>query len=139
MDQNLSKPGPRQLHSANWRPGQSGNLNGRPPGIVDARHRFSTAFLNDLADSWRENGARVLATVAEKSPESYFAVCSRLIGPEVKLTLETQLSGGSTPDDIAILRAISRTTQCRRAGAACGVAAVLNAVRAYDAKVIEVK
>jgi hypothetical protein len=32
----------------NWTPGVSGNINGRPPGIVDARRRFTAAFLNDL-------------------------------------------------------------------------------------------
>ena len=42
MEQNLVKPGPKAPHSANWKPGQSGNLNGRPAGV---RNAFSTAEL----------------------------------------------------------------------------------------------
>jgi hypothetical protein len=106
MEQNLLKPGPKQPHSANWKPGTSGNPNGRPPGIVDARHRFTAAFLNDLSDAWRANGPDVMARVAKLQPESFFATCARLLPKDVALTIETQLPGGLTPDDIVILRAI---------------------------------
>ena len=34
-----------------WKPGQSGNLNGRPDGT---RQAFSAGFLRDLAEVWSE-------------------------------------------------------------------------------------
>ena len=36
-----------------WRPGQSGNLNGRPVG---SRSTFSAGFTRDLAEVWAEKG-----------------------------------------------------------------------------------
>jgi hypothetical protein len=122
----------------NWKPGTSGNVNGRPPGIVDARHKFTTAFMHDLADSWSANGAAVLAKVAASSPEAYFAVCARLCPANVQLSIETQSAGGLQPDDIVVLRAIKQALP--NAGELEPQAVlnhVLEAVRAYGAKVIE--
>ncbi len=39
-----------------WKPGQSGNLNGRPVG---SRTAFSAGFLKDLAEIWSEEGRGV--------------------------------------------------------------------------------
>ena len=36
---------------------------------------------------------------AENQPSTFFAVCARLIGPEVKLTIEQQLPGDLSPAD----------------------------------------
>ena len=36
---------------------------------------------------------------AENQPSTFFAVCARLIGPEVKLTIEQQLPGNLSPAD----------------------------------------
>jgi len=36
---------------------------------------------------------------AEKQPAVFFATCARLIGPEVKLTIEQQLPGNLSPAD----------------------------------------
>ena len=90
----------------NWTPGTSGNINGRKPGIVDARHKFTAAFMLDLADAWSTHGADVLARVAKVSPEAFFSVCARLCPANVQLSIEQQFPGGLTPDDLAILRAI---------------------------------
>ena len=40
-----------------WKPGQSGNLNGRPVGI---RQAFSAGFLRDLAEVWPEEGRETM-------------------------------------------------------------------------------
>ena len=68
MEQNLMKPGPKAPHSANWKPGQSGNENGRPVGV---RNAFSTAFLTDLRDREvsRHRNDRSVRPVSECSDE----------------------------------------------------------------------
>jgi hypothetical protein len=78
MEQNLVKPGPKQLHSGNWKPGQSGNENGRPVGV---RNAFSTAFLTDLRDVWSEHGRSAMEFTAKTQPAVFFATCARLARP----------------------------------------------------------
>jgi hypothetical protein len=123
----------------NWKPGVSGNANGRPPGIADARHRFTAAFMTDLADSWRENGAEVLARVAKTSPEAYFSVCARLCPANVALTIQTQLPGGLSADDLAVLRAIRDSVPDANNRSPQDVLEyVRDAIRAHGAKTIEI-
>jgi Family of unknown function (DUF5681) len=71
-----------------WKPGQSGNLNGRPVGT---RQAFSAGFLRDLAEVWSEEGRETMVKTARTNPAVFFATCARLIGPEVKLTIEQSL------------------------------------------------
>ena len=122
----------------NWAPGVSGNVNGRPPGIVDARHKFTAAFLNDLSDAWRENGPDVMARVAKLQPKSFFATCARLLPKDVVLTIETQLPGGLDATDVAILRAIKEAIPNAGERSPQEVLEyVRDTLRAADAKVIE--
>ena len=79
-----------------WPPGVSGNPNGRPLG---SRSAFSAGFTRDLAEVWAEKGKASMLYTAEKQPATFFAVCARLIGPEVKLTIEQQLPGTLSPSD----------------------------------------
>ena len=52
---------------------------------------------------------------ADNQPATFFAVCARLIGPEVKLTIEQSLPGNLSAQDWAIMRdivdAVKTTTQ----------------------------
>ena len=122
----------------NWTPGTSGNVNGRPPGVVDARHKFTAAFMHDLADAWSAHGADVLARVAKVSPEAFFSVCARLCPANVQLSIEQQFSGGLTPDDLAILRAIKESVPDADSKSPQEVLSyVRDTLRAADAKVIE--
>ena len=41
---------------------------------------------------------------AEKQPAVFFATCARLIGPEVKLTIEQDLPTGLSTDDWSLMR-----------------------------------
>ena len=86
-----------------WKPGQSGNLNGRPVGTHQA---FSAGFLRDLAEVWFEEGRETMVKTARTNPATFFAVCARLIGPEVKLTIEQSLPGNLSAEDWAMMREI---------------------------------
>ncbi len=79
-----------------WQPGQSGNPNGRPLG---SRTAFSQGFLKDLAQVWQEHGRDTMVHTAKTQPATFFAVCARLIGPEVKITLEQSLPGNLSVED----------------------------------------
>ena len=86
-----------------WKPGQSGNLNGRPVGT---RQAFSAGFLRDLAEVWSEEGRETMVKTARTNPAVFFATCARLIGPEVKLTIEQSLPGNLSAEDWAMMREI---------------------------------
>jgi hypothetical protein len=85
-----------------WKPGQSGNLNGRPIG---SRSAFSAGFTRDLAAVWAEKGKASMLYTAEKQPAMFFATCARLIGPEVKLTIEQNYAGLS-PNELVLLKEV---------------------------------
>ena len=48
---------------------------------------------------------------AETQPSVFFATCARLIGPEVKLTIEQSLPGNLSPSDCADLRELLSAVQ----------------------------
>jgi hypothetical protein len=79
-----------------WKPGQSGNLNGRPVG---SRTAFSNGFLTDLAQVWQQHGKDTIVHTAKTQPAVFVATCARLIGPEVKLTIEQSLPGNLSMED----------------------------------------
>jgi len=121
-----------------WQPGQSGNLNGRPVG---SRTAFSAGFLKDLAEVWSEEGRGAMLHTAKTNPTVFFATCARLIGPEVKLTIEQTLPGNLSMEDWTIMREIIAAVRQaipdaanRPAGAV--LEHVLSALKASDAKVL---
>ena len=116
-------------------PGISGNPNGRPPGR-HTRHVFSEAFMRDLAISWGKDGASVLARVAKENPTSYFSVCARLLPSDVAISIQAQ-SPALDARDLSILRAIRDAIPNANDHEPQAVLEyALNAIRAYDAKVI---
>ena len=69
---------------------------------------------------------------ASTQTETFFAVCARLIGPEVKMTIEAQ-PVGLEPQDIAVLKAIRQAIpNADRMSAEQVLQHVLDAVRAHD-------
>jgi hypothetical protein len=48
---------------------------------------------------------------AKTQPSVFFATCARLIGPEVKLTIEQSLPGNLSPSDWADLRELLSAVQ----------------------------
>ena len=78
-----------------------------------------------------------MARVAKLQPELFFATCARLLPKDVALTIETQLPGGLTQDDIAILRAIKEAIpNAGERSPAEILTYVRDTLRAAEAKVI---
>ena len=88
----------KHVNGRMWPPGVSGNPNGRPVG---SRTVFSQSFLKDLASVWAERGRAAMEKTAIDQPGVFFATCARLIGPEVKLTIEQTLPGNLSMEDWA--------------------------------------
>jgi hypothetical protein len=86
-----------------WKPGQSGNLNGRPVGT---RQAFSAGFLRDLAEVWSEEGRETMVKTARTNPAVFFATCARLIPNDVRVTVQQQLPGNLSAEDWAMIREI---------------------------------
>ena len=94
-----------------WPKGVSGNPSGLPGRPAGSRQTFSAGFLDDLAKTWRDKGRQTMEWTAENQPSTFFAVCARLIGPEVKLTIEQSLPGNLSPADWADLRELLSAIQ----------------------------
>jgi hypothetical protein len=88
-----------------WKPGRSGNPNGRPLGT---RQAFSAGFHRDLAEVWAKSGKNAMIWTAENQPAVFFTTCARILPSDVKLAVE-QTYGGLDPWDYAILRAIKQS------------------------------
>src|SRR5262249_14338924 len=69
-----------------WKPGQSGNLNGRPGRVESA---FTAGFTRDLARVWAEKGKASMLYTAEREPAVFFATCARLLPNDVRVTVRT--------------------------------------------------
>jgi hypothetical protein len=93
----------KHVNGRMWQPGQSGNPNGRPVG---SRTAFSASFLKDLAEVWRDHGRETMVKTATDQPSIFFATCARLIGPEVKLTIEQSLPGNLSMEEWQIMREV---------------------------------
>jgi|HubBroStandDraft_6_1064221.scaffolds.fasta_scaffold1449505_2 hypothetical protein len=121
-----------------WRPGQSGNLNGRPVG---SRSAFSAGFTRDLAEVWAEKGKASMLYTAEKQPAVFFATCARLLPNDVRVTVEQSLPGNLSMEDwqmmkeiIAAVRQAIPDASSKPPGAV--LEHVLSALRQADAKLI---
>jgi hypothetical protein len=129
----------KHVNGRMWPPGVSGNPNGRPVG---SRTVFSQSFLKDLASVWAERGRAAMEKTAIDQPGVFFATCARLIGPEVKLTIEQTLPGNLSMEDWQVMREIVAAVRqaipdasSKPPGAV--LEHVLTALRAADAKVLD--
>ena len=73
---------------------------------MGSRTAFSAGFLRDLAQVWQEHGRDTMVHTAKTQPATFFAVCARLIGPEVKVTIEQSLPGNLSAQDWQVMREI---------------------------------
>jgi hypothetical protein len=121
-----------------WKPGQSGNLNGRPVG---SRSTFSAGFTRDLAEVWAEKGKASMLYTAEKQPAVFFATCARLLPNDVRVTVERSLPGNLSMEDWQMMKQVIAAV--RQAIPDAGskppdavLEHVLSALRQADAKLI---
>ena len=61
------------------------------------------SFLKDLASVWAERGGAAMEKTAIDQPD---ATCARLIGPEVKLTIEQSLPGNLSMEDWQMMKEV---------------------------------
>ena len=86
-----------------WKPGQSGNPAGKPPGT---RHAFSQGFIRDFALVWAEEGLEAVRKVAKKSPEAFVAIAASTCPNDVRLTLEQAIPAGMSLDAYSLMREV---------------------------------
>jgi hypothetical protein len=126
----------QRANNGRWRPGISGNQNGRPPGRGNL---FQETFKRDLAEAWAEHGTTVLNTVATGEPAKFLAVCASLIPKDVQVSLTTRLPGNLQPDEWALALQVFEAIKeaLPNAGEPGAVLEfVLQAVRLHGAKLI---
>ena len=76
----------RQRGLIPWKPGQSGNLKGRPRG---SRNKLSEDFFRDLCEAWQAFGKPALMTAAWTHPVEFVRVVASLIPRELEATIPT--------------------------------------------------
>jgi hypothetical protein len=65
-----------------WKPGQSGNVLGRPRG---SRNRLGEDFVRSLADDFERHGVEAIKAVRERRPDHYLKVIASLLPRGVEL------------------------------------------------------
>jgi len=128
-------------HVGQWKPGQSGNPQGRPLGT---RNRFSENFVSDVAAVWQDRGRGILEKMAQDEPARFAELCGRLIPKDVSLTISERLPGGLDAEDWQLTMEILHATRQalpdaseRKPGDVLSF--VFEAIRAHNAKAIESK
>ena len=74
----------RQRGLIPWKPGQSGNPKGRPPGT---RNKLTEDFFRDLCDAWTAFGKPALMTAAWTHPVDFVRIVAQLMPKDVEATV----------------------------------------------------
>lgn len=96
--------GRKQTGAPQFKPGQSGNPNGRPKG---SRNKLGEAFVADLYADWSEHGKAVIERVRNERPQDYLKVTASLLPREMKI--ETTNLSKLSDDELGRLIDIVRT------------------------------
>jgi hypothetical protein len=126
-------------HAGQWKPGQSGNPDGRPAGT---RSKFSEAFYRDLAATWAELGGSAMRQTAQLEPAKFVAICASLIPKDVQLSLSARLPGNLEPDDWSLAMSVFQAVRealpdANQQSPSSVLEFVLSAIRQADAKLID--
>lgn len=108
-DKPNGKPAPAKHRGLKdpWKPGQSGNPNGRPAG---SRNKLGEAFIADIYADWQENGVATITKVREERPHEYLKVVAGILPKtlDVNLNKYDQMSDDELIDRIRQLDAVIR-------------------------------
>ncbi|MDA9437250.1 DUF5681 domain-containing protein [Bradyrhizobium sp. CCBAU 51627] len=99
----MNKQTNRHLPSTAWKPGQSGNAAGRPPG---ARQKIAEKLIADIADVWEACGKDVLKRLAIEEPAKLATIAYGLVPKDIFLNVAQTAPGGLEPDEWATLRRV---------------------------------
>ena len=83
---------PCMPNTTSWKPGQSGNPRGRPPGVD--RARLEAEYVASFAEHFAEHGFRAIVQVYQQDPARYLQLAGTLLPKEVHLALTQKLPGG---------------------------------------------
>ncbi|MDX0227171.1 DUF5681 domain-containing protein [Sinorhizobium meliloti] len=69
-----------------FKPGQSGNPQGRPKG---SRNKLGEQFINDLYEDWQQHGVVTLARVREEKPDQYLKVVASILPKDLNVNINS--------------------------------------------------
>lgn len=107
---------PKQKPEHLFKPGQSGNPNGRPKG---SRNALGEAFIAAMYEDFQKNGVAVIEQVRAEKPDQYLKVISNILPKELHIKEETidGLSDNELVDILNTVRSFSAQHRADTAGA----------------------
>lgn len=67
-----------------FKPGQSGNPNGKPKG---SRNKLGEQFLADMYADWKEHGVATIEAVRTQKPDAYLKVVASILPRDLNLNV----------------------------------------------------
>jgi hypothetical protein len=95
----------KQTGAPPFKPGQSGNPNGRPKG---SRNKLGEEFIQKLYADFQEHGEAAIVQVRQERPDAYLKVIAGILPKELKITNESDLTDDQLIERIQQLDAIIR-------------------------------
>ena len=92
----------KPLEPYKFKPGQSGNPQGRPVG---SRVKLGEAFLEDMLDAWQRQGKDAITRVINTRPQDFLKVVAAILPKEVKLDVDA-FEGVSDDELVRLIAAL---------------------------------